>query len=1189
MQTIMRYTLKLTAVLLLVTALFSSGLSTVTSAAALCSPTVSFNLWAKTGTATLYGSTTATIWGYAASASDPAAIPGPVLDVTEGACVGVTLTNNLSENTSLLFQGQEMIPDTTGVAPGGSNTYTFTATKPGTYVYEAGLIPGSQHQAAMGLYGTLIVRPTGAPTQAYGGTSTAFDSEQVVVLSELDTALNNSATPASFDMRKYAPKYFLINGKAYPGTASLSGTIGKKVLLRYVNAGLQSHAMSLLGLTQNVVGTDGNPFAFSHKMVSETIAPGQTLDAIISIPGTVAAGSKFALYDSNMLLRNNTGVTTFAGLGGMLTTLNVSASSSGGGGDPSGPVTSTVALSPNPANGTVDVTVTASVSDVTTGGSNIQAAEFYVDNTAGLPIAMSAVDLAFDSPTESVTGTLPIATLTTLASGNHTIYVRGQDVGNSWGAFDTAVLSLEKAGPLLSSLSLSPNPTTGLVSVALSFTANDSTTGNSNVTAAEYWIDGDITHTSIPVGSPATVVNLNATISSSIMSLLSAGTHVVSVRAQDALGNWSATANINLVVDNTGPTTSGLSLTPNPSNGAVSVALSFTANDSASGNSNVTAAEYFIDPVGIPAPGSGTAITVSSPAPVKTINATIPSGLGAGSHVISVRSKDALNNWGALANINLLVDNAGPAVSGVSATPNPNNGTLGLNSSVQAVRVSATFSDAASGGANISNAEGFLDVAGTTGTGFVFIANDGNFNSTTESGFLDIPLVVVNALSNGTHPICVHAKDAAGNWSSFNCTYQLIIDKLPPTVSGASLTPAASNNTAVVISANATDVATGNSNIVAGEYFIDSVGAAGTGASMTPVVVSPSTSISATIPAATVGALTVGNHTVYVRAKDAAGNWSTSTSNATLLIDRTPPTFSGITLTPSSIPAGTATVALAVTGSSDGAGGSGVSGGEYWVCPSTCTNPAAGSGTAFSGLSVNIPTALLTGGHQYTVRARIRDVAGNWSTGGNGVRSAVLTVTPANNIFTNGFEAGSLLGGWTSRSTTTTSRLNVTSGSALFGAFGLQAQGNNTNYVQNDFSPSAAAFDARFFFNPNNNSSSGGHDILAAATSSGFGTQLFHVRYRRNGSQPQVQIQVGATANAAWVNINNNASNRIEAVWQSGTTLQLYVNGTLSQTLTAGAGSVASVRLGSVTNGGSSTLEFFDAFTSKSTASPLLP
>ena len=119
--------------------------------------------------------------------------------------------------------------------------------------------------------------------------------------------------------------------------------------------------------------------------------------------------------------------------------------------------------------------------------------------------------------------------------------------------------------------------------------------------------------------------------------------------------------------------------------------------------------------------------------------------------MVHARSQDALGNWGAEATtINLVVDNVGPATSGVSAAPNPNNGTLGLSTTVQAVRVSASFSDASSGGSKIANAEGFLDAPGTTGTGFVFIATDGNFNSPAESGFADIPLVVVNALSNGS-------------------------------------------------------------------------------------------------------------------------------------------------------------------------------------------------------------------------------------------------------------------------------------------------------------------------------------------------------------------------------------------------------------------------------------------------------
>ena len=92
-----------------------------------------------------------------------------------------------------------------------------------------------------------------------------------------------------------------------------------------------------------------------------------------------------------------------------------------------------------------------------------------------------------------------------------------------------------------------------------------------------------------------------------------------------------------------------------------------------------------------------------------------------------------------------------------------------------------------------------------------------------------------------------------------------------------------------------------------------------------------------------------------------------------------------------------------------------------------------------------------------------------------------------------------------------------------------------------------------------------------------------------NAGQSQVQIQVGATANATWANLTNAANNRIEVVWQSGATLQLYVNGTLGQTLAAPASaSIGAFRLGSVTSGGSSTLEYFDGFTAKRTVSPLI-
>ncbi|MEB0014969.1 multicopper oxidase domain-containing protein, partial [Glaciimonas sp. Cout2] len=81
-----------------------------------------------------------------------------------------------------------MVPDRVGAAPGASTSYTFTASRPGTYLYEAGLVPNGQHQVAMGLYGALIVRPA-ISGQAYDAT-TAFDDEAVLVISEIDPALN---------------------------------------------------------------------------------------------------------------------------------------------------------------------------------------------------------------------------------------------------------------------------------------------------------------------------------------------------------------------------------------------------------------------------------------------------------------------------------------------------------------------------------------------------------------------------------------------------------------------------------------------------------------------------------------------------------------------------------------------------------------------------------------------------------------------------------------------------------------------------------------------------------------------------------------------------------------------------------------------------------------------------------------
>jgi FtsP/CotA-like multicopper oxidase with cupredoxin domain len=282
---------------------------------------LSVTLCAREGTLTLPDGLSVPIWGFAIppagrACQDPlvvAQIPGPLLEVTVGGMVEITLTNALSENVSLIFPGQDLQPDLTGVPPGESRVYRFRASNPGTYLYESGVNP--QRQVAMGLYGPLVVRPS-VPNQDSEDPATAFDAEAILVLSEIDPNLN--ANPNGFNLLQYSPKYWLINGRAYPQTAEISAPAGGRLLIRYLNAGFLNHTMLLLGAHQRVIARDAFFLPYPYEAVAETIPSGQTLDVLVSIPANASAGQRFPLYNRQLRLTNRN---TFPG--GMLTFIRV--------------------------------------------------------------------------------------------------------------------------------------------------------------------------------------------------------------------------------------------------------------------------------------------------------------------------------------------------------------------------------------------------------------------------------------------------------------------------------------------------------------------------------------------------------------------------------------------------------------------------------------------------------------------------------------------------------------------------------------------------------------------------------------------------------------------------------------------------------------------------------------------------
>jgi FtsP/CotA-like multicopper oxidase with cupredoxin domain len=284
-----------------------------------------YSLCAKAGTLSLPGGVTEPIWGFATKpvgvdctdASITAQLPGPQLDVAEGTDVSVTVTNALAEPISLEIPQLSINEGETEVAAGGSFTYTFTASRPGTFLYDSPSNAGRQR--GMGLFGPLVVR-SATVGQAYDTPASAYTTESVLVLSEIDPGLN--ADPDNYNLENWKPQYWLINGKAYPDTAHVSAAAGSKLLLRYINAGLDNNTMTMLGMHARLAARDGWPLANVSDVVAETIPSGQSIDEIASVPAG-SAGSSLALYNRQLHLSNGTLGSSGHSPGGMLTFVDV--------------------------------------------------------------------------------------------------------------------------------------------------------------------------------------------------------------------------------------------------------------------------------------------------------------------------------------------------------------------------------------------------------------------------------------------------------------------------------------------------------------------------------------------------------------------------------------------------------------------------------------------------------------------------------------------------------------------------------------------------------------------------------------------------------------------------------------------------------------------------------------------------
>jgi FtsP/CotA-like multicopper oxidase with cupredoxin domain len=602
------------------------------------------DLYATTGTITLPGVIDPIpIWGYTFDPAGSATLPGPAIIANEGETLVINLHNGLTETTGLYLQGQTIEPDLEGVAPAGMKTYTLNTLSAGTFLYEAALLPNSQHQVALGMFGSLVVRPAGQLQQGYDVNS-AFTDEALVILSEIDPALNFSVDPAAFDMRDYSPEYFLINGQAYPDTDEILTDWGNDLLLRIINAGMFDHTMGLLGLDQSIIATDGFPLLYPRQAVTWTVAPGQTTDTLVSLPllaDAPAGGGEYLLYDSSLMLHNGAG----GSFGGMMTFITPTTDT---GPLPAvGPSPSLVSIDPSNTNGTMDVTLTATIPGATS-------AEYFIDviGNDGSGVGMA------DAGGGQFTVAVPASELSTWMSGDYTFFVHGND-GSLWGDYNFAVLHLDKEGPMTAIDSISPNPSDGTLTVDIRATGDDTMTGNNEITAGSYWIDAG-TPMSMTIDTVGSIASMSATIPVIDVEGLTEGEHTLYINSTDSWGNVGMAASASLNIDRTGPVITNVSVTPGVLSELSAVRLNATMNDAASGspavNSSIQKAEGFIDAVGAPGTGfpliprDGLFDEQMEEAYGDVSYATILS-LSDGVHTLYVHGQDSSGNWGAVSSV----------------------------------------------------------------------------------------------------------------------------------------------------------------------------------------------------------------------------------------------------------------------------------------------------------------------------------------------------------------------------------------------------------------------------------------------------------------------------------------------------------------------------------------------------------
>ncbi len=196
-------------------------------------------------------------------------IPAKPLHVRQGDTVKFTLTNNGTMGHGMDFHAAEIDPGANykTVLPGESFSFTWTANRPGVFMFHCSAAPVIQH-IADGMYGAIVVDPP-----------TPLPPAKEYVLVQSEYYLKQQGNVYVGDVNKMlagTPDYVVFNGmvnqyREHPLTADP----GQLVRLYVVNAGpSDSSAFHLIGTIFSAVYPDGNTANKLTGVQTYNIPPG---------------------------------------------------------------------------------------------------------------------------------------------------------------------------------------------------------------------------------------------------------------------------------------------------------------------------------------------------------------------------------------------------------------------------------------------------------------------------------------------------------------------------------------------------------------------------------------------------------------------------------------------------------------------------------------------------------------------------------------------------------------------------------------------------------------------------------------------------------------------------------------------------------------------------------------------------